>query len=188
MDASIQPYLIVRRPTHVSLACAFVRFRACAAVAGDGHTPKSPTRPGTHGGHRMRLTGACVAEASSPRADKRRVLAFLMCVRRAGTRSYGLVRCAGFSSLKTLPFEDGTSRRLLRRRSLVTAGRSRRRSHLRLHIPGVHCCTPVFQGESIRRPVPALPGSSDRDDSTFTSISVSGLIIIRPAQSLYRTH
>ena len=78
---------------------------------------------------------------------------------------------------QTLPFEDGTSRRLLRRRSLVTAGRSRRRSHLRLHIPGVHCCTPVCQGESIRRPIPALPGSShsDRDDSTFTSISGSGL-------------
>ena len=76
---------------------------------------------------------------------------------------------------QTLPFEDGTPRRFLRRRSLVTAGRSRRRSHLRLHIPGVHCCTPVCQGESIRRPIPALPGSSDRDDSTFTSISVSGI-------------
>ena len=96
-------------------------------------------------------------------------------VRRAGTRSDVLVRRADFSSLKTLPFEDGTSRRLLRRRSLVTAGRSRRRSQLRLHIPGVHCCTPVCQGESIRRPMAALPGSSDRDDSTFTSISVSGL-------------
>ena len=117
--------------------------------------------------------GACVAEASSPRADKRRVLAFLTCVRRAGTRSYVLVRFADFSLLKTLPFEDGTSRRLRRRRSLVTAGTSRRRSHLRLHIPGVHCCTPVCQGESIRRPMATLPGSSDRDVSTFTSISVS---------------
>ena len=124
----------------------------------------------------MRLTGACVAEASSPRADKRRVLAILTCVRRAGTRSYVLVRCADFSLLKTLPFEDGTSRRLRRRRSLVTAGTSRRRSHHRLHIPGVHCCTPVCQGESIlRRPMATLPGSSDRDVSTFTSISVSGL-------------
>ena len=123
----------------------------------------------------MRLTGACVAEASSPRADKRRVFAFLTCVRLAGTRSYVLVRCADFSLLKTLPFEDGTSRRLRRRRSLVTAGTSRRRSHLRLHIPGVHYCTPVCQGESIRRPMAALPGSSDRDVSTFTSISVSGL-------------
>ena len=88
---------------------------------------------------------------------------------------YVLVRRADSSSLKTLPFEDGTSRRLLRRRSLVTAGTLGRRSHLRLHIPGVHCCTPVCQGESIRRPIPALPGSRDRDDKTLTSISVSGL-------------
>ena len=86
-----------------------------------------------------------------------------------------LVRCAEFSLLKTVPFEDGTSRRLRRRRSLVTAGTSRRRSHLRLHIPGVHCCPSVCQGENIRRPIPALPGSSDRDVSTCTSISVSGL-------------
>ena len=79
MDASIPPYLIVRRPTlSWRTRVARVRFRACAAVAGDGHTPKSPTRSGIHGGHRMRLTGACVAEASSPRADKRRVLAFLL--------------------------------------------------------------------------------------------------------------
>ena len=60
MDASIPPYVIVRRPTlSWCTRVARVRFRACAAVAGDGHTPK------------------CVAEASSPRADKRRVLAFL---------------------------------------------------------------------------------------------------------------
>ena len=121
-----------------------MRSRACAAVA-----PERPTA-----GPRI----ACVAEASY--LGKRRVLAFLTCVRRAVTRSYVLVRRADSSSLKTLPFEDGTSRRLLRRRSLVTAGTSRRRSHLRLHIPGVHCCTPVCQGESIRRPIPALPGSS----------------------------
>ena len=98
--------------------------------------------------------------------------------------------CRRLFVAQTLPFEDGTPRRFLRRRSLVTAGRSRRRSHLRLHILGVHCCTPVCQGESIRRPIPVLPGSSssDLDDSTPSSISVSGIIIIRPAQSLYRTH
>ena len=63
-----------------------------------------------------------------------------------------------------------TARRLRRRpRSLVTDGTSRRRSHLRLHIPGVR------RKHVIRRPIPALPSSRDRDDSTLTSISGSGL-------------
>ena len=131
----------------MACTCARVRSRASAAVARERSTA----------GWRI----ACVAEASSPRTGKRRVLAFLTCVRRAGTRSYVLGRRADSSSLNTLPFEDGTSRRLRRRpRSLVTAGTSR---------------TPVCQGESIRRPIPALPSSRDRDDSTLTSISGSGL-------------
>ena len=135
MDASTPPYLIVRRPT----LSWHTRALSCVCC--------SRSRK-THGGPAYI---ACVAEASS--LGKRRVLAFLTCVRRAVTRSYVLVRRADSSSLKTLPFEDGTSRRLLRRRSLVTAGTSRRRSHPRLHIPDVHCCTPDCQGESIRRPI-----------------------------------
>ena len=64
------PIINVRRPTlslRTRVAFALVRARTHPDVAERGPTA----------GHRIRLTGACVAEDSSPRADKRRVLAFL---------------------------------------------------------------------------------------------------------------
>ena len=157
MDASILPYLIVRRPT----LSWHTRALSCVCCSSSRKT---------HGGPAYR-----VCRWSLLSTGRQASCARIPHVRTTGW--HALLRARASRRLfvtQTLPFEDGTPRRFLRRRSLVTAGRSRRRSHLRLHIPGVHCCTPVCQGESIRRPIPALPGSSDRDDSTFTSISVSG--------------
>ena len=144
MDASIQPNLIVRRPTLSwctrALSCALVRLLQSLA--------KDPRRAGVS---RVSL--------KPPLPGRQASCARIPHVRATGR--HALLRARASRRLfvaQTLPFEDGTPRRFLRRRSLVTADRSRRRSHLRLHIPGVHCCTPVCRGESIRRPIPALPG------------------------------
>ena len=100
------PIINVRRPTlslRTRVACALVRARTYSDVA-----DRVATSPA---GHRIWLTGACVAEASRLHGPTSVVcLHSSRAVRRAGTRSYVLVRRADRSSLETLPFEDGTSR------------------------------------------------------------------------------
>ena len=170
MDASIQPYStsnpIVRRPTlwcrngvH-ALSCVHVCVLISASLTWDPCTVV------------YRYGRRAVALVLRRFAFSRRgaSLAF---------SCYGLARARAFACVAlALPRSDVASpcrRRYVALTSLPAFAGTWR--HIASPInssfahPGVHCCTSVCQGESIRWPMAALPGSSDRDDSTCISIS-----------------